>query len=79
MSLVMFAADAAAVEQSKISAASSVQKASFDRAPSRDGRQRVTFGKRPARVGDEVEQTLALETRSARKAERRPAMHNAEW
>jgi hypothetical protein len=64
-SLVLLAVNAAAAEPSPSSAASPVQKASFNRSPSREGRQRVTFDKRPARVGDEVEQTLGFELRMA--------------
>jgi len=65
LSMVMCAVGAAIGAPPIKSAASPVQKASFDRPPSRDGRQRVTFNKRSARVGDQVEQTLGLELRMA--------------
>jgi hypothetical protein len=66
--LLLFAAARAAAEP-PLSAAPSpaapplVKKATFNEAASRGGRQRVAFSKLPARVGDKVEQTLALEMR----------------
>lgn len=54
-----------AVSQQRISSASPVRKASFDRSTRGDAGQTVHFNKRPACVGDEVERTLALEMRIA--------------
>jgi hypothetical protein len=65
VSLALFAATNARADQPTASAASPVLKAAFDEVPQRNVRQRVTFSKRPARVSDEVEQTMVVEMRMA--------------
>lgn len=65
LSMVIFAVGVAIGAPPINSATKPVQKASFDRPPTREDRQLVTFSNRPARVGDEVEQTLGLELRMA--------------
>jgi hypothetical protein len=63
--LGLFSATRTTADQPNASKTSPVLKAAFDDVPQRNGRQRVTFSKRPARVGDEVEQTLSVEMRMA--------------
>jgi hypothetical protein len=56
----LFAAIDAFADQPASAKTSPVLKAAFNDSTAREGLQRVTFSKRPAQVGDEVEQTLAL-------------------
>jgi hypothetical protein len=64
-SLLTFAAVSIAAEPLPTAGSSTVKRASFDRSVSREDLDRVKFAKQAARVGDEVEQTLALEMRLA--------------
>jgi len=63
LSFVPFAATKAMADPPTSSSASPVLNAAFNAVPQRHGRQRVSFRKRAARVGDEVEQTLVVEMR----------------
>jgi hypothetical protein len=65
VSLALFAATTATADQPTPSKSSPVVKAAFNGVTPGASRERVTFGKRAPRVGDELEQSLSLEMRMA--------------